>query len=97
MSAIMMSQLTVTDREAFQDYLVKSKELAGSYGAELLYRGKLTGALNGEPHRHQMVVIAKFPDMAAIEAWHKSPEYQALVPLREKGSEQLMTTYESVE
>ena len=94
MSAIMMSQITVTDPQAFQDYLAKSKELATHYDAELLFRGKKQGVLNGQTGEHQMVVIARFPDMASIDAWHACPEYQDLIPLREKGSEQVMVTYD---
>jgi uncharacterized protein (DUF1330 family) len=28
-------------------------------------------------------LIVKFKDAAAIEAWHDSPGYQALIPLRD--------------
>ncbi len=93
MSAIMVSQITITDPQVFQDYLAKSKELATRYDAELLFRGKKTGVLNGQAGEHQMVVIARFPDMASIDAWHACAEYQDLISLREKGSTQVMVTY----
>ena len=96
MSAIMISQVRITDPEAFQEYFAETQKVAANFNTEVLFRGKMTGALNGEPQPHQMIVIVKFPDMATIEAWHRSPEYQTLIPLREKGSEQLMVTYEDV-
>ena len=94
MSALFVSQVEITDMEAFQEYLSKSKELAGKAGAELLFRGMPSRIINGEPHSHQLLVIAKFPSMEAINAWHDSAEYQELVPLRERGSKQLIVAYE---
>ena len=94
MSAILISQITVTNPEDFQAYLAKSRNLAARYNAELLFRGKFSSVLNGDAKDHQMVVIARFPDAASIDAWHASPEYQELIPLREKGSEQVIVTYE---
>ena len=94
MSAIMMSQIKVTNPEIFQNYLEKSKTIASRYGAELMFRGKKQGVLNGQTGEHQMLVIARFPDMASIDAWSADPEYQALIPLREEGSEQVMVTYD---
>lgn len=96
MSAVMISQIEVTDKDAFQEYLTKTQKIAGSYGAELLFRGRMDAVLNGEPANHQMVVIARFPDMETIRRWHASDEYQAIVPLREKGSRQLMTAYQAM-
>ena len=46
MSAIMMSQIAVKDREKFQDYLAQSKAVAGKYGAELVFAGQYQQALS---------------------------------------------------
>ncbi len=96
MTAIMISQIEVINPEGFQDYLQKSKKLAGLYGAKLMFRGKEPVALNGELNAHQFVVIAEFPNMEKLTAWHKSAEYRALVPLRDGASKQVMTAYDEV-
>ncbi|WP_282609418.1 DUF1330 domain-containing protein [Pelagibius sp. Alg239-R121] len=96
MSAIMISQIKVTDPEAFQAYLSKTQEIARPYGAELLFRGRMGDVLNGQPEGHHLVVIARFPDAATIQRWHASPEYQALIPLRDQGSSQIMVTYDEI-
>ena len=43
----------------------------------------------------QMVVVAEFESMQALDTWHNSDEYKALVPLREEGSIQHMVAYEA--
>ena len=93
MSAIMMSQLTVTDPEKFQDYLEKSKAIVGRYGAELLFAGAFQENLNGVSPSHERVVIAKFPDHDALRNWHEDPDYKDLIPLREASSHQIMNAY----
>ena len=95
MTAIMVSNLTITDPEEFQEYLRKSKELAGAYGAKLMFKGRFRERLNGDQDQKQMVVIAEFPNMDAIRSWNGSDAYQALVPLRDRSSVQNMMVYES--
>jgi uncharacterized protein (DUF1330 family) len=41
-------------------------------------------------------VVAEFADMTALRAWHDSPEYQALIALRDAGAEVVLTAYEAV-
>lgn len=94
MSAIMISQVAVTDQKIFQDYMTKTQEVAKPYGAELLFRGRRGDTLNGESNSHHMTVIVRFPDMETIHRWYQSPEYQAIIPLREQSSHQVMVTYQ---
>jgi uncharacterized protein (DUF1330 family) len=40
------------------------------------------------------VVVGWFPDRAALEAWHASPAYQALIPLRTEAAEVDLLSYD---
>ena len=51
--------------------------------------------LNGESDGHHMVFVIECECMSVLENWHKSDEYQALIPLREEGSDQRMVAYEA--
>ncbi len=93
MSALMIARITVKDPAKFQDYLTESKKIATLYGAELLYRGKVDRALNGN-HDHALTVIARFPDLASIDDWYASDAYQPLKALRDEGTTMQMTSYE---
>ncbi len=94
MPAYMISQVTVTDKEKFQSYLAKTRAVAAKYGAKPIAIGAQPKMLNGENDGHQMVFVIEFETMWKLDSWHHSDEYQALVSLREEGSDQRMVAYE---
>jgi len=94
MSALMIATIIVKNPEKFQEYLTKSKELAGRYGAELLARGKVGRVLTDHDKDHGLVVIARFPSAEKINQWFDSKEYQSLVSLRNEGTDMKMINYE---
>ena len=86
MSALFTSRITIKDQSKFQDYLQKSKAIAGQHGAELLASAKAPRTLAGSSAPHEMVVVVRFPTMEDLNTWHDSQAYQDIVPLREEGS-----------
>ncbi|MGK0172101.1 MAG: hypothetical protein ACI9W2_003835 [Gammaproteobacteria bacterium] len=94
MSAYMISQVTVTDKEKFQSYLAGTRSVSAKYGAKPVAHGAQPKMLNGDHDGHQMVVVIEFETMEKLDSWYNSDEYKALVPLREEGSEQRMVAYE---
>jgi uncharacterized protein (DUF1330 family) len=42
----------------------------------------------------ERVVIIEFPDMAALNAWYTSPEYQPLIPLRHASAKDMLIKVE---
>jgi uncharacterized protein (DUF1330 family) len=94
MPAYMISQVTVTDKEKFQSYLTNTRTVGAKYGAKPVVVGAQPKMLNGENDGHQMVFVIEFETMDKLDSWHKSDEYQALVSLRDEGSDQRMVAYE---
>jgi uncharacterized protein (DUF1330 family) len=95
MPAYMISLIDVKDADGFAAYLAQSKDIAGEFGAKMVLAAGYVGAINGTLPTHQRVVVAEFPDVTALDAWKTSAAYQALVPLRESSSTQIMTTYQA--
>lgn len=56
------------------------------WGAELLFRGQRADILTGQ-HEHFDTVVIRFPDADTVDAWYNSPEYQALIPLRQQAAD----------
>ncbi len=79
MSAYIVANLEVADREAFARYVAAAPSSVSDYGGEYLARGGAAELLEGEL-RVGRVVILRFPSTEAALAWYQSPGY---TPLRE--------------
>jgi len=42
----------------------------------------------------ERVVVIEFPNMAALNAWYQSPEYQPLIALRQAAASDVLITLE---
>ena len=86
MSACVIGHITVKNEEKWAQYRAQVPATLAPWGAELLFRGQRTDILAGA-HAHTDTVVIRFPDADAVDAWYSSPEYQALIPLRESAAE----------
>ena len=96
MSAYMISHVTVTNKEKFESYIAKTRTVASKFGAKPIAIGMQPKMLSGESDGHQMVFVIEFDSMEALDTWHSSSDYQALVGLRKEGSDQHMVAYEEM-
>ena len=94
MSAIMIARITVKNPARFQEYLAKTQQLAASYGANLLVRGKADRVLTGGNKDHQLTIVVNFPSLEKIDEWYESDAYKPLMALRDEGADMQMTSYE---
>jgi uncharacterized protein (DUF1330 family) len=83
MSAYMVVHVNVKDADKVQEYSGAAAPLVAAHGGRFISRGPVE-VMSGE-HAYQMLVIIEFPDNAAAKAFYASPEYQALLPVREAG------------
>ena len=97
MPSFMISQVTVTDKEKFAEYLANTRTVGAKYGARPVAMGNQPRMLNGESDGHQMVVVAEFETMEQLDTWHSSAEYKALESLRDAGSIQHMVAYQGMD
>jgi uncharacterized protein (DUF1330 family) len=93
-NAYVVGQLTVKNAEKWAEYRNRVPATLAPWGAELLFRGKKVAVLAGE-HSHSDIVVVRFPDKDAVEKWHSSAAYQALIPLREQAAEVVLLSYET--
>jgi uncharacterized protein (DUF1330 family) len=93
-SAYVVGHLTVKNAEKWAEYRGRVPATLEPWGAELVLRGKKVAILAGE-HPHTDIVVIRFPDIAAINNWHSSPAYQALIPLRLQAADVVLLSYEA--
>ena len=94
MPAYLVGQVTVKQPGPWAEYVDGVARSLRPYAAEILFRGRRAAVLAGEQPR-ELVVVIRFADLAKLHAWHESDAYQALVPLRERAADVVITAYEA--
>lgn len=92
MSVYLIGQVTVNDHDLWQQYVAGVQESLAPFVATIVFRGKLSGVLAGK-HEHDLVVVIEFSDQATLDNWFHSDKYQALIPLRDRAANVVITTY----
>jgi uncharacterized protein (DUF1330 family) len=81
MTAYFVAEIEVTDPAGYAAYAQAVPELTARFGGRYLVRGGTVEPLEGGWSPKRLIVIA-FDDVASAQAWYRSPEYQAILPLR---------------
>jgi uncharacterized protein (DUF1330 family) len=84
MSAYIVVESTLTDPEALGRYRTDVAPTLRRFAGESLMAMPWQ-VLHGDAAYETGAILA-FPDRQAALAWYKSPEYQALAPIRDKAS-----------
>src|ERR1700722_11431068 len=82
MAAYLIAFAKVKNANRIPEYSSAAGPTLGASGGSVVTRGKVRSLLGG--FSADSCLIVKFKDAAAIEAWHGSPGYQALIPLRDE-------------
>ncbi|MBL0124450.1 MAG: DUF1330 domain-containing protein [Betaproteobacteria bacterium] len=93
MTAYCVGRIRVKDESAWEWYRQRVGATIAQYGGEVMFRGGLRQAFSGTED-HDTVVALRFENLDAAKRWHDSPEYQALIPMREQGAEVTLTLYQ---
>ena len=94
MAAYLVGHITIKDDGLWQKYVAGVQESLAPFESKILFRGQLVRILAGE-HGYNLAVVIEFPDHFTLDAWYTSEKYQALIPLRDKAADVVITTYQS--
>jgi uncharacterized protein (DUF1330 family) len=95
MPAYLIALRQVTDQQRMMEYIREIVPMLEKRGARYLTGTEGHRVLSGGFHPDRAVVI-EFPDMQAIEAWYRSPEYQPLDALRKACGEEILIAIDGV-
>lgn len=82
MPAYVVALHRITDPVRFEDYKTRIGPMVAKYGGRYLTRGDNLQIPEGGHWTPERVVVIEFPDMASLNAWYTSAEYQPLIALR---------------
>ena len=92
--AYLIGHITIKDPLKWAEYKAAVPATLVPWGGEVVFRGSVVRVLAGS-HPHGDAVVIRFPDEASLQAWHDSPAYQALLPLRTAASDGVLIAYRS--
>lgn len=92
-NAYLIGHISVKDPEKWAEYCRRVPDTVAPWGASLVFRGEAAQVLDGE-HSYTDTVVIRFPDRAAVDAWHQSSAYQAIVPLRKQAADVVIISYQ---
>ncbi len=84
MSALLIVQLKVKNAEKLKHYSASTPPIFQKFGGELVQKGKQELLFGSSDPRFDTTVVYRFADRQAAKGWYDSPEYQALIPLRDE-------------
>jgi len=85
MAAYVINEIVVTDPAQFQTYAAQVPAILAQYGGEYVVRGGAPERVDG-PEPPERLVVLRFASREAARAWRDSPEYRAILPIREATS-----------
>jgi uncharacterized protein (DUF1330 family) len=94
MAAYVIGHIRIKDPANWAAYRGQVPGTLAPWEGQVLLRGRRVAVLSGE-HSFTDTVVLQFPDIAAAQAWHASPAYQALIPLRTEAADVLLISYEA--
>lgn len=87
-----IGHITVKDQGKWLEYCSQVPATLVPWHGEVLLRARRLEVFNGQ-QPHADTVVLRFPDPEAVAAWHASPAYQALIPLRDAAAEVVLVAY----
>ncbi len=93
MAAYLIAEHEIIDAAKFEEYRSRVAPMIERFGGRYVTRGGTHKVLEGHWQPNRVVVIA-FPDMSALNAWYRSPEYQPLVALRQGAARDMLIAIE---
>ncbi len=83
MAAYVIVGVEVVDPEPYREYQRQVPATLERYGGRFVVRGGAFETLEGD-WRPRRIVVMEFPSVERAKAWHASPEYRAILPIRER-------------
>ena len=95
MPAYIYANVEVTDPAAYETYRRDVPALIAAHGGRYLVRGGAVTVLEGNATPQRQVIL-EFPDMAHLQAFYRSPDYQRLIKIRQGASTGTLLAIEGV-
>ena len=94
MVAYVIATMSIHDAETYKKYTALTPATVKRHGGRFLTRGEEVITAEGERFTDRMVIL-EFPSVAAAQAWHADPDYDAASKFRRAASKGRMIIQEA--
>ena len=85
MAAYVLGNETIHDQAKYEEYRSQVRPTLAQYGGKVLSAGPIAEVLEGEPRA--LAFVIEFESLERAKEWYVSPEYQAIIGLRQAASD----------
>jgi uncharacterized protein (DUF1330 family) len=96
MSAYVISDVEILDRELIGEYRILAQDSIARYGGRYLARGGAIEGIEGGWNPKGLIII-EFPDMERARAWYRSPEYAKALKVRGRAPDRRLIFVDGVQ
>ena len=93
MSAYVIVHAAIKDPDKLKAYSKASEPTVAKFGGEFVFRGDVAAVLCGQ-HPYKRSGVLRFPNVEAVHRWYQSPDYQALIPERDRAADFVFVCYD---
>ncbi len=83
MTYVVVTIKEIMDIDAFRDYAIRVEPIIKKFGGKYVAVDKAPDVRSGEWPFARTVIVA-YPNFAAAQSWYDSPEYQQIIPIRQR-------------
>lgn len=95
MSAFLICDVTVKDREELREYLRLSEKTLEPYGGKFHAQAGRIDVLEGE-WQPKVIIVAEFPSMDKVREWYASDEYSHALKVKPRAIDRNMLAVEGL-
>jgi uncharacterized protein (DUF1330 family) len=82
----LISDVTVTDEEAYKEYVQKFPDTLSPFGGKFLVRAGQTASIPGAGEPSKRAVVVVFDSFEKAKAWSESEAIKAIRPIRDRSA-----------
>lgn len=96
MPAYLIADEIITDQDTFDEYKRQVLPTITAHGGRFLSRGGALEVLeSGKDWTPGRMVIIEFPSMEALKGWYDSPDYVAIMGIRQRSTQSTLVALEA--
>ena len=95
LKAYVVAEITVTDADAYREYVAAAFPVIQKFGGRFLTRGGTSVAVEGAPPAERVMII-EFASLDQAKTFEYSKEYTDIAPLRQRSSDSRLFLVEGV-